>query len=210
MQVTDFFVLEDFDEMLKKFPSRKSSHRHKILRILRSYYKTDEDLNKKKSVPTNEMIEKIWGKKGSVLAPKDLKKYHKSFSALKSGVNRILKNMHKKGTNEKGIRIVRGNRFGIIEAAKEDIIEQLSIKISALKMYLSKVETKIQRDDGGLSPEESKDGKSELYKDSGIEKVIKDIDDIMSKATGGKGVGGGEKDSRGFGQEGQKEEDRPS
>ncbi|MBN1521827.1 MAG: SUMF1/EgtB/PvdO family nonheme iron enzyme, partial [Candidatus Aureabacteria bacterium] len=182
MLVTDFFLLKDFDDVLKKFPSRKNSQRYILLKILRSYYEKDEDLNKKGTIPSDEIIQKIWGKKGTITDEKELKKYRKAFSALKSGVNRLLKDMHKKGTNPKGVRVMRTNRFGIIESAKEDIIEQLSIKISALKMYLSKVETKIKRDEGGLSPDEKADAEGDLYKDKGIEETVQEMEDIIRKA----------------------------
>jgi len=187
MLTTDFFLLKDFDEVLKKFPSRRSSQRYILLHTLRKYHKKDEDLNNTAPIPSEELIKILWGKKAIHFDKKDLKKYKKAFSALKSSVNRLLKDMHKKGLNPKGIYIIRTNRLGVIETAKEDIIEQLSIKINALKMYLSKVETKIKRDEGGLSPDKETEPEGELYKDKGIEKTIQEMEELIQKARGAGG-----------------------
>ena len=51
MQITDFFLLEDFDELIRHFPSREGSNRDLLLKALRHYYKTDDDLNRKKTTP---------------------------------------------------------------------------------------------------------------------------------------------------------------
>ena len=181
MRLSDFFNLNDFDDVIKNFPSRTGSHRDLLLKELRKYYKVNSDLEKKTSIPADELIHAIWGKK-KAFTDKEIKKFKKSFSALKSGVNRLLKQMHKKGKNPKGIRIIRGNRFGVIDAVKEDIIEQLSIKINALRMYLSKVETKIQKQSPGLSVDENPDAKGELFKDNGVEQTLQEMENLISSA----------------------------
>ena len=117
------FTLHGIDETLDNLKLKPGTLKAELAKVIRSYFVDDHSLQNISSIPTDEIVHKIWGpSKGD-----ELKAKKKNFSSLKSALNKSLKDLDKAGKNQAGIILGRDNVFIVSEERKDDLLKQMGI-----------------------------------------------------------------------------------
>ncbi|MFQ5561083.1 MAG: hypothetical protein ACE5FU_10935 [Nitrospinota bacterium] len=105
--------IELLDDLAANLPGRGNSKKHSLFELVRSHYKSEADFKTLKLVPTHELVSAIYPAKG--LSPNELKKHitlkKKTFSSLKSSLNKTLRTLSETGLNPSGIVLNKLNLF---------------------------------------------------------------------------------------------------
>ena len=117
------FTIQALDETLANLDFKQGTLKIELTRVIRSYFTDDQSLQTISSIPTDEIIFKIWGP----CQADELKTKKKNFSSLKSALNKSLKDLDKAGGNQAGIILGRDNIFIVSEKRKDDLINQMGL-----------------------------------------------------------------------------------
>ncbi|MFH1019038.1 MAG: SUMF1/EgtB/PvdO family nonheme iron enzyme [Pseudomonadota bacterium] len=117
------FTLQGIDETLNNLELKQGTLKAELARVIRSYFVDDRSLQTISSIPTDEIVLKIWGP----CQAEELKAKKKNFSSLKSALNKSLKDLDKAGKNQAGIILGRDNVFIVSEERKNDLIKQMGL-----------------------------------------------------------------------------------
>jgi len=117
------FTLQGIDETLDNLALKEGTLKAELAKVIRSYFVDDRSLQSISSIPTDEIVLKIWGP----CKADELKAKKKNFSSLKSALNKSLKDLDKAGKNEAGIILGRDNVFIVSEERKDDLLKQMGI-----------------------------------------------------------------------------------
>ena len=96
----------------------------KLLNTIRDKFTNEESLDTVTKIDPLELIHTLW----EANTPAEIKAKRKNLSSLKSGVNKVLKEGIKDGTNPEGIIIGRDNVFIISEEKKNLLLDKLSLE----------------------------------------------------------------------------------
>ena len=117
------FTLQGIDETFDNLELKPGTLKAELAKVIRSYFVDELSLQSITSIPTDEIVRKIWGPcKGD-----ELKAKKKNFSSLKSALNKSLKDLDKAGKNQAGIILGRDNVFIVSEERKDDLLKQMGI-----------------------------------------------------------------------------------
>ncbi|MFA6900030.1 MAG: hypothetical protein WC256_07470, partial [Desulfurivibrionaceae bacterium] len=117
------FTLQGIDETFDNLELKPGTLKAELAKVIRSYFVDELSLQSITSIPTDEIVHKIWGPcKGD-----ELKAKKKNFSSLKSALNKSLKDLDKAGKNQAGIILGRDNVFIVSEERKDDLLKQMGI-----------------------------------------------------------------------------------
>ena len=115
------FTLQDLDETLNNLPLPPGTLKAELAMAVRAYFVDEQSLQTISSIPTEEIIFKLWGG----CRNDELKARKKNFSSLKSALNKSLKDLAKTGGNQTGIILGRNNVFIVSEERKDDLLKQM-------------------------------------------------------------------------------------
>ncbi|HEX9714808.1 MAG TPA: SUMF1/EgtB/PvdO family nonheme iron enzyme [Desulfurivibrionaceae bacterium] len=116
-------TLQGIDETLDNLELKPGTLKAELARVIRSYFVDDQAVQAITSIPTDEIVLKIWGP----CQAEELKAKKKNFSSLKSALNKSLKDLDKAGKNQAGIILGRDNVFIVSEERKDDLLKQMGI-----------------------------------------------------------------------------------
>ncbi len=116
-------TLQGIDETLANLELKQGTLKAELARVVRSYFTDERSLQTISSIPTDEIVLKIWGG----CQGDELKAKKKNFSSLKSALNKSLKDLDKAGKNEAGIVLGRDNVFIVSEERKDDLLKQMGL-----------------------------------------------------------------------------------
>ena len=117
------FTLQGIDETFDNLALKPGTLKAELAKVIRSYFVDDHSLQSISSIPTDEIVLKIWGP----CQADELKAKKKNFSSLKSALNKSLKDLDKAGKNQAGIILGRDNVFIVSEERKDDLLKQMGI-----------------------------------------------------------------------------------
>ena len=116
-------TLQGIDETFANLELKPGTLKAELARVIRSYFVDDQSVQAITSIPTDEIVLKIWGP----CQAEELKAKKKNFSSLKSALNKSLKDLDKAGKNQAGIILGRDNVFIVSEERKDDLLKQMGI-----------------------------------------------------------------------------------
>ncbi|MDP2001895.1 MAG: SUMF1/EgtB/PvdO family nonheme iron enzyme [Desulfurivibrionaceae bacterium] len=116
-------TLQGIDETLANLELKQGTLKAELARVIRSYFVDDHSVQSITSIPTDEIVLKIWGP----CQAEELKAKKKNFSSLKSALNKSLKDLDKAGKNQAGIILGRDNVFIVSEERKDDLLKQMGL-----------------------------------------------------------------------------------
>ena len=116
-------TLQGIDETLANLELKQGTLKAELARVIRSYFVDDHSVQSITSIPTDDIVLKIWGP----CQAEELKAKKKNFSSLKSALNKSLKDLDKAGKNQAGIILGRDNVFIVSEERKDDILKQMGL-----------------------------------------------------------------------------------
>ena len=116
-------TLQGIDETLANLELKQGTLKAELARVIRSYFVDDHAVQSITSIPTDDIVLKIWGP----CQAEELKAKKKNFSSLKSALNKSLKDLDKAGKNQAGIVLGRDNVFIVSEERKDDILKQMGL-----------------------------------------------------------------------------------
>ncbi|MGV1099861.1 formylglycine-generating enzyme family protein [Thiovibrio sp. JS02] len=117
------FTLQGIDETLTNLELKPGTLKAELAKLIRSYLTDEQKLQTISSIPTDELIQRLYG----TSSEEELKAKRKNFSSLKSGLNKSLKDLDKAGKNPAGIILGRDNVFIVSEERKDDLLKQLGL-----------------------------------------------------------------------------------
>ncbi len=124
--------LKGIDEAIETFPKTKRENlKYKLITTIRTYYQSDSDIEKIKSIPPDDLIKILWDTGDD---PAKIKEKKKNFSNLKSTLNRDLRNMFNHGQNPEGVKIGRNNVFVMSDEMKDQIIKKFDLHIKSIEV----------------------------------------------------------------------------
>lgn len=136
-KVSDIKFIDALNDLIENVPLRKGTKKDSLLKLICSYYKTDDDLFKVTSIPLDNLIKTIYfsGEKAAPLTPKQIKNKRKNFSSLKSSLNKNFRAMAEEGTNPLGIIVGKSNAFNVsmkieLNHASESGVQNLASELS--------------------------------------------------------------------------------
>ncbi len=167
-------TLEGIATALDNLNAKPGTLRGSLVELLRETFADEKALNEITSISPDELVGKLW----EVKSPVDLKAKRKNFSSLKSGLNKSLRDLDKKGKNPEGVTLGRDNVFIISDKRKDDLIKQIGLS--------------------GESPQTLHDMFSafrelfhDMIKDKGVEEVenlIKELDETKKEIQDASGI----------------------
>ncbi|MFQ6758775.1 formylglycine-generating enzyme family protein [Desulfovibrionaceae bacterium CB1MN] len=116
-------TLQGIDETLANLELKQGTLKAELARVIRSYFVDDHAVQSITSIPTDDIVLKIWGP----CQAEELKAKKKNFSSLKSALNKSLKDLDKAGKNQAGIILGRDNVFIVSEERKDDLLKQMGL-----------------------------------------------------------------------------------
>ncbi len=116
-------TLQGIDETLANLELKQGTLKAELARVIRSYFVDDHAVQSITSIPTDDIVLKIWGP----CQAEELKAKKKNFSSLKSSLNKSLKDLDKAGKNQAGIILGRDNVFIVSEERKDDLLKQMGL-----------------------------------------------------------------------------------
>ena len=116
-------TLQGIDETLANLELKQGTLKAELARVIRSYFVDDHSVQTITSIPTDDIVLKIWGP----CQAEELKAKKKNFSSLKSALNKSLKDLDKAGKNQAGIILGRDNVFIVSEERKDDLLKQMGL-----------------------------------------------------------------------------------
>ena len=116
-------TLQGIDETLDNLELKEGTLKAELAGVIRSYFVDDHSVQSITSIPTDEIVLKIWGP----CQGEELKAKKKNFSSLKSSLNKSLKDLDKAGKNQAGIILGRDNVFIVSEERKDDLLKQMGL-----------------------------------------------------------------------------------
>ena len=116
-------TLQGIDETLGNLDLKPGTLKAELAQVIRAYLVDDQSVQTITSIPTDEIVLKIWGP----CQAEELKAKKKNFSSLKSALNKSLKDLDKAGKNQAGIILGRDNVFIVSEERKDDLLKQMGI-----------------------------------------------------------------------------------
>lgn len=116
-------TLQGIDETLDNLELKQGTLKAELAGVIRSYFIDERSLQTISSIPTDEIVLKIWGP----CQAEELKAKKKNFSSLKSALNKSLKDLDKAGKNQAGIILGRDNVFIVSEERKDDLLKQMGL-----------------------------------------------------------------------------------
>ena len=116
-------TLQGIDETLGNLELKEGTLKAELAGVIRSYFVDDQSVQSITSIPTDEIVLKIWGP----CQGEELKAKKKNFSSLKSSLNKSLKDLDKAGKNQAGIILGRDNVFIVSEERKDDLLKQMGL-----------------------------------------------------------------------------------
>lgn len=116
-------TLQGIDETLDNLELKQGTLKAELAGVIRSYFIDERSLQTISSIPTDEIVLKIWGP----CQAEELKAKKKNFSSLKSALNKSLKDLDKAGKNQAGIIVGRDNVFIVSEERKDDLLKQMGL-----------------------------------------------------------------------------------
>lgn len=118
--ISDIKFIDALNDLIENLPHRKGAKKDLLLKLIRSYYETDDDLFKITSIPLDDLVKKIYfpGEKAAPAIPKQIKDKRKNFSSLKSSLNKNLRILAEEGRNYLGIIVGKSNAFNISQAVE--------------------------------------------------------------------------------------------
>jgi formylglycine-generating enzyme required for sulfatase activity len=124
--------LKGIDEAIESFPRIKRENlKYKLITTIRTYYQSDSDIKKIKSIPPDDLIKILWDTGDD---PAKIKEKKKNFSNLKSTINRDLRDMFNNGKNPEGIKIGRNNVLVMSDEMKDQIIKKFDLGIKSIEV----------------------------------------------------------------------------
>ena len=117
------FTLQGIDETLANLELKPGTLKAELARLIRSYFQDESALQRIDSIPTDELVVKLW----KPASEEEFKAKRKNFSSLKSSLNKSLKDLDRTGRNTAGIIIGRENVFIVSEERKDDLLKQLGL-----------------------------------------------------------------------------------
>ncbi|HIJ90232.1 MAG: formylglycine-generating enzyme family protein [Desulfobulbaceae bacterium] len=116
-------TLQGIDETLDNLELKEGTLKAELAKVIRSYFVDESSIQSIASIPTDEIVIKIWGP----CQDEELKAKKKNFSSLKSALNKSLKDLDKAGKNQAGIIVGRDNVFIVSEERKDDLLKQMGL-----------------------------------------------------------------------------------
>ena len=116
-------TIQGIDETLGNLDLKQGTLKAELAQVIRSYFVDDQSVQAITSIPTDEIVLKIWGP----CQADELKAKKKNFSSLKSALNKSLKDLDKAGKNQAGIILGRDNVFIVSEERKDDLLKQMGL-----------------------------------------------------------------------------------
>ncbi len=134
-------TLADLDLLFSKLAYKKNSEEKRLLSILRSYYSTDQDLQEKRSIKSDEIIQKLWPypEEYGKTEKNYLKEKRKVLSDLKSDINKMCRDLFWKDSNPERIGIGRFNTVTVLKETKFDEVHHLKAEVQYLKNIVSEI-----------------------------------------------------------------------
>lgn len=120
-------TLQGIDETLANLELKQGTLKAELARVIRSYFVDEHAVQSITSIPTDDIVFKIWGP----CQAEELKAKKKNFSSLKSALNKSLKDLDKAGKNQAGIILGRDNVFIVSEERKDDLLKQMGLSANS-------------------------------------------------------------------------------
>ncbi|MBU1406437.1 MAG: SUMF1/EgtB/PvdO family nonheme iron enzyme [Proteobacteria bacterium] len=120
-------TLQGIDETLANLELKQGTLKAELARVIRSYFVDEHAVQSITSIPTDDIVLKIWGP----CQAEELKAKKKNFSSLKSALNKSLKDLDKAGKNQAGIILGRDNVFIVSEERKDDLLKQMGLSANS-------------------------------------------------------------------------------
>ncbi|MGM0419342.1 MAG: hypothetical protein ACQEQS_11525, partial [Thermodesulfobacteriota bacterium] len=106
----------------------RSSPKAKLIKLIRSYYKTTEDLSKIQSIPLEILVSHVWD------IPKEestkINSRKKNALSVRNTINKDLQKLFESGRNPEGIRISENNTFSMSDNAREKLLSSFTESFS--------------------------------------------------------------------------------
>ncbi|MBU4154011.1 MAG: hypothetical protein KKD63_14150, partial [Proteobacteria bacterium] len=152
-------TVEGIDQAITSLSLTPDTQKTKLIAAIRSRLADQEVLGEITEIAVDELIEDIWGE-GDAAA---IKSRRKSFSSLKSALNKSLKELDAQGLNPEGVIIGRNNVFEVSEEHKNALLDKLGVGSQA---------------DGGRMAEMFASFKK-VYPDSAREQGMKELTNLF-------------------------------
>ena len=119
-----FISIAGIDQAIVNLGLKPDTQKAKLITAIRHLHVgPDGGLLALKEIPTDELVATLWDETD----PGTIKTRHKSFSSLKSALNKGLKELAAKGLNPEGLIIGRTNVFEVSEEQKKALFEKLGV-----------------------------------------------------------------------------------
>ena len=120
-------TLAGIDAAIANLGLTAETQKAKLLAAIRRRLGDPEAIQTLKEIPAEELIAEIWEEPADPADPATQKARRKSFSSLKSALNKVLKELAPQGLNPEGVIVGRTNVFEISEEQKSALLEQLGV-----------------------------------------------------------------------------------
>lgn len=134
-------TLKQIDELISRLNLEDSSEKFTLLKVIRSFYKKDEDLRLIKSIKAGKIIPLVWPLEDptSKAVKAHTKNKRKELAELKASLNKQYREFFWSNQNPERIGIGHFNTFRPLRETKYDESKQLKTEISYLKNLLQEI-----------------------------------------------------------------------
>ncbi len=153
-------TLAGIDEAIAHLAFNQETLKAKVLAAIRGRIVGPDGAPSLQEIAVEELIDEVWGKEGELT---DVKARRKSFSSLKSAINKGLKDLSSQGLNPEGIVIGRANVFEISDEQKSALLAQLGVGGGQPNSRLAEMFATFKKVFPEIATEHGADGLTELF-----------------------------------------------
>jgi formylglycine-generating enzyme required for sulfatase activity len=121
--MSSLVTIAGIDEAITNLALNPGTMKGQLLAAIRNRFAGQDDLQEIREISTEELVSEIWGDAD----PAALKARRKSFSSLKSAINKSLKDLAGQELNPQGIIIGRSNVFEVSDEQKSALLAKLGV-----------------------------------------------------------------------------------
>ena len=122
-------TLEGIDQALNSLSYiSRSSPKAKLIKLIRSYYKTTEDLSKIQNIPLEILVSHVWDIPKEEVSKINSRK--KNALSVRNTINKDLQKLFESGLNPEGIIINENNTFSMSDNAREKLLSSFTESFS--------------------------------------------------------------------------------
>ena len=126
--MSKLITLAGIDQALAALDLKPGTLKARLAEAIRAYFPSDEALQQITAIPTDELVAAIY----EVSKASEIKTKKKSFSSLKSGLNKNLRDLDD-DRNPEGILLGRDNTFIVSDERKDNLIRQMGLAAESIQ-----------------------------------------------------------------------------